>query len=186
MINTVPSHVALSDVVQLITAKPMDVQLDIGPVGLTLNATLRVCNFTGVLYFILLTANLQLLFNSSSPVTVTMRWDDQSGAVCSSCSTTSYETTPVLDTVIPLPAGKVMSKFIFGPSIPSAATKLWFEVRDASGSIIETVDNGGQGLLIDQPVVIFSRYYSHILHDGTFATFYRRVVVAVSPLSQEQ
>ena len=46
MINTVPSHVTLSDAVQLITAKPMDVQLDISPVGLTLNATLRVCNFT--------------------------------------------------------------------------------------------------------------------------------------------
>ncbi|KAJ7596257.1 heme peroxidase, partial [Mycena floridula] len=143
MINTVPSTVTLTEVIEPISVKVNSVQLTIGKDTLLLKASLRVCN---VLF---LTANEKRV--------VTIFWADQAGGcvsqACSAPSTGFKDVTTTLTARLGLSPTKY--SFSAPVNVTTSISKFWFQVDEGDSTAIVTVDNDGTGYEITQDRVLY-------------------------------
>ncbi|KAF8213167.1 heme peroxidase [Mycena galopus ATCC 62051] len=143
MIDTVPSNVTLTDVIQPLPVKVAGVQLAPGDGdSLVLNLTLR------------------LLSNTASQVTI--HWADRDSTACSSgaCSATPSNST-LITTSLLAALGLAPIKYNFSiPITNSSISTFWFDV---DGKI---ENNGGSGYAIEQDRVLFSPDRSSIEIEG--------------------
>ncbi|KAH8827144.1 heme peroxidase [Flagelloscypha sp. PMI_526] len=152
MINTVPQGITLSDVILPIENRLSRVYLYPSPTAeneLVLTAALRVCNITSL--FRLELTSLQLL-NPPSGLTVKLFWSDRrSPTTCppSGCSVSALRSFSVgqgqgLKTLWNISTA-VRYQFEAHIAANSSIDKFWFVLSDGS-----TLDNGGNGFVIDQ------------------------------------
>ncbi|KAJ7596092.1 heme peroxidase [Mycena floridula] len=138
MINTVPSTVTLTDIIDPMALKVDSVQLSIGQDTLLLRASLR-----------LLTQNKNRK--------VTIFWEDRAGGCASqSCSAESDGSRDVT-TALTGRLGFSPTKYDFTARVnaTTSISKFWFKVDEGDGSAPVTVDNDGTGYEITQDRVLY-------------------------------
>ncbi|KAK7020735.1 hypothetical protein VNI00_013129 [Paramarasmius palmivorus] len=170
MINTVPSGVELSDIVEPIEHKVGDTRLYPNDAG----------SFT-------FTTSIRVL--SSNPQRkVTLLWGDRQGSVCgtwssgSSCSADAIESRPSsLTYLVKLRGLTSATQYSFRTPVnmTSSISKFWFQIDEGDGSEVVVVDNGGSGYEIEQDLVLLDMDRSKRFFKAEDFSNFMNLVVAV-------
>ncbi|KAF7358180.1 Peroxidase [Mycena venus] len=154
MIDTVPSTVTLTDVIEPFDFKVWNTMLFPRGGSLAFLATLRIITAPGL------------------SRTVTMFWTSRTGTFCPAggCSAQAFEVTTSDSTLLGqlkgIPSFDLHS---FNPSIDLATSisSFWFEVNNNDGSTPFIVDNNGANYIIEQDVLLFDPRRSNFSTGGT-------------------
>ncbi|KAJ6469008.1 heme peroxidase [Mycena vitilis] len=161
MIDTVPSNVNLTDVVEPIDYKVSDTMLFPQGGSLAFLATLRIID------------NRPLLLSFRAPnKTVTMFWKERQGSACpqTGCSVDLLQLDYLTASTYGLVKGYVQFEYYrFNASIPlkTSISHFWFEVDFKNGSAPLIVDNHGANYTIEQDVLLFDPRRSKYTNAGT-------------------
>ncbi|KAJ7834599.1 L-ascorbate oxidase [Mycena leptocephala] len=138
MIDTVPSNVKLTDVIDPIPNKVDGVQLSIGFDTLLLRASLR-------------------FLNHNDDRSVTIHWADKAGGCASDACSASWVNFRDVTTTLSARLGLSVNKYDFAAPVnaTTSVSKFWFTVDEGDGSAPTTLDNGGAGYEITQDRVLY-------------------------------
>ncbi|KAF7364458.1 Peroxidase [Mycena sanguinolenta] len=138
MIDTVPSNVQLTDVINPIPHKVDGVQLSIGANNLLLRASLR-------------------FLDRNDNRNVTIHWEDKAGGCASNECSASLINFREVTTTLSARLGLFVTKYDFqvGVNATTSLSKFWFTVDEGDGSASITLDNDGTGYVIEQDTVLY-------------------------------
>ncbi|KAF9020015.1 heme peroxidase [Hymenopellis radicata] len=161
MIDTVPSNVKLTDVVEPIDYKVSDTMLFPQGGSLKFLATLRIID------------NRPLILSFRAPnTTVTMFWKERQGTFCpeAGCSVELLQLDYLTASTYGLAKGYIQFEYYrFNATIPleNSISHFWFEVDFRNGSTPLIVDNHGANYTIDQDVLLYDAGRSKFTDAGT-------------------
>ncbi|KAJ7064042.1 L-ascorbate oxidase [Mycena amicta] len=158
MIDTVPSNVQLTDVIDPIPHKVDGVQLSIGSSRLLLRASLR-------------------FLDQNDNRDVTIHWEDKAGGCISNACSASWINFREVTTTLSARLGLFVTKYDFqvGVNATTSVSKFWFVVDEGDGSAPITLDNEGTGYVVEQDTVLY------VPHSSTSLTTIVAVRNAVPP-----
>ncbi|KAF7336279.1 Peroxidase [Mycena venus] len=138
MIDTVPSNVQLTAVIDPIPHKVDGVQLSIGASGLLLRASLR-------------------FLDQNDNRNVTIHWEDKAGGCASNECSASWINFREVTTTLSARLGLFVTKYDFqvGVNATTSLSKFWFTVDEGDGSAPITLDNDGTGYVVEQDTVLY-------------------------------